>query len=54
MSNIQPQSTDISKVINADILNVGLFKEEFIDLSVTSPPYNVDMPYSSNDDALRL
>jgi len=28
------------------------FTEEFIDLIVTSPPYNVDIQYNSNNDDL--
>lgn len=37
---------------NGDVLNVNLFKEQFIDLIVTSPPYNVGIKYNSNDDEL--
>lgn len=37
---------------NNDILDKNLFKEEFIDLIVTSPPYNVGIEYNSNDDEL--
>ncbi len=39
-------------LINADTRQSHLFSEPFIDLTVTSPPYNVDMPYNSNDDSL--
>ena len=42
----------ICNVINNDSTNQKLFKEAFIDLTVTSPPYNVDMPYGSNNDSL--
>jgi site-specific DNA-methyltransferase (adenine-specific) len=35
-----------------DTLNLHTFTEEFIDLVVTSPPYNVDIQYNSNDDDL--
>ncbi len=40
------------QLITGDSTNSNLFSEPFIDLTVTSPPYNVDMPYGSNDDAL--
>jgi site-specific DNA-methyltransferase (adenine-specific) len=33
-------------------LNPSLFDKEFIDLIVTSPPYNVGIEYNSNDDKL--
>jgi site-specific DNA-methyltransferase (adenine-specific) len=33
-------------------LDEHLFDKEFIDLTVTSPPYNVGIKYKSNDDAL--
>ncbi|MEW5798634.1 MAG: site-specific DNA-methyltransferase [Bacteroidota bacterium] len=33
-------------------LDSNLFNKEFIDLTVTSPPYNVGMEYNSNDDEL--
>ncbi|MEW6508716.1 MAG: site-specific DNA-methyltransferase [Bacteroidota bacterium] len=33
-------------------LNENLFDKEFIDLIVTSPPYNVGIEYKSNDDTL--
>ncbi len=32
-----------SVILNADVLNEDLFNKEFIDLIVTSPPYNVDI-----------
>ncbi len=35
-----------------DILNERLFDKEFIDLIVTSPPYNVGIEYNSNNDEL--
>lgn len=41
-----------STIINADILDPKLFSSEFIDLIVTSPPYNVGIEYDSNDDVL--
>jgi len=37
---------------NSDVLNKNLFKSEFIDLIVTSPPYNLGIEYNSNDDKL--
>jgi len=39
-------------IINSDILKPDLFSDEFIDLIVTSPPYNVGIEYNSNDDEL--
>ncbi|MFM8293227.1 MAG: DNA-methyltransferase [Microcystaceae cyanobacterium] len=36
---------------NANILD-DLFQQEFIDLIVTSPPYNVGLSYNSNNDEL--
>ena len=39
-------------IINNDICNSDLFTGEFIDLIVTSPPYNVGIDYDSNDDTL--
>jgi site-specific DNA-methyltransferase (adenine-specific) len=35
-----------------DVLNQDLFKQQFIDLIVTSPPYNVGIDYNSNNDEL--
>ena len=39
-------------LLNNNILDENLFDEEFIDLIVTSPPYNVGIDYNSNDDEL--
>ncbi|MDR0603416.1 MAG: site-specific DNA-methyltransferase [Bacteroidales bacterium] len=39
-------------LFNNDVLNPYLFNNEFIDLIVTSPPYNVGIDYNSNDDEL--
>jgi site-specific DNA-methyltransferase (adenine-specific) len=39
-----------SAIINGDIFATGEIAEESIDLVVTSPPYNVDIKYSSHDD----
>jgi len=35
---------------NADVLNASLFASPFINLIVTSPPYNVGIEYNSHDD----
>lgn len=35
-----------------DVLKSDTFCEEFADLIITSPPYNVDIQYGSNNDAL--
>uniref|UniRef100_UPI004056192F DNA-methyltransferase n=1 Tax=Alistipes sp. TaxID=1872444 RepID=UPI004056192F len=37
---------------NDDCLDANLFSKEFIDLIVTSPPYNVGIDYNSNDDTM--
>jgi len=37
---------------HGDTLNTKQFDNEFIDLIVTSPPYNVGIDYNSNDDEL--
>ena len=39
-------------IINGDTCKSDLFTGEFIDLIVTSPPYNVGIDYDSNDDTL--
>ncbi|MDE0315868.1 MAG: site-specific DNA-methyltransferase [Candidatus Poribacteria bacterium] len=39
-------------IINEDVLTTRAIEKESIDLIVTSPPYNVDIKYNSNDDAL--
>ena len=36
----------------ADSLDSTLFDDQFIDLTITSPPYNVDLQYGSNNDNL--
>ncbi len=43
---------DSLQIVNADILDVGLFDEEFIDLIVTSPPYNVGIDYETHEDTM--
>jgi site-specific DNA-methyltransferase (adenine-specific) len=39
-------------LFQGDVLNKNLFDKEFIDLIVTSPPYNVDIKYNSHKDDL--
>ena len=39
-------------LFRGDSLDENLFDKEFIDLTVTSPPYNVGIEYNSNDDTL--
>lgn len=39
-------------IINGSVLTTRDIEENSIDLIVTSPPYNVDIKYNSNDDAL--
>lgn len=39
-------------LFQGDVLNSDIFEKEFIDLIVTSPPYNVGIEYSSNNDTL--
>lgn len=39
-------------LFQGDCLNEDLFDREFIDLIVTSPPYNVGIEYNSNNDEL--
>jgi site-specific DNA-methyltransferase (adenine-specific) len=43
---------DFLTLYQGDSTDANLFKEEFIDLIVTSPPYNVGIEYNSNDDTL--
>jgi site-specific DNA-methyltransferase (adenine-specific) len=45
-------STDNTFLYRGDTLFPYTFTEEFIDLVVTSPPYNVDIQYNSNNDGL--
>lgn len=44
--------TDDLTIYNDDILSIKSIKESSIDLIVTSPPYNVDIKYNSNNDKL--
>jgi len=39
-------------IYQGDVLDKDNFKEEFIDLIVTSPPYNVGIDYSSSNDTM--
>lgn len=39
-------------LFNDNVLDNSLFYEEFIDLIITSPPYNVGIDYNSSDDEL--
>lgn len=39
-------------LIQGDCLNTELFDKSFIDIIVTSPPYNVGIEYNSNNDEL--
>lgn len=39
-------------LFHGDTLNDDLFEKQFIDLIVTSPPYNVGINYNSSDDEL--
>lgn len=39
-------------LFQGDVLNPATFDKEFIDLIITSPPYNVDIQYNSNKDNL--
>ncbi len=39
-------------IYKGNVLDKKLFKKQFIDLIVTSPPYNVGIEYNSNDDEL--
>lgn len=39
-------------LFQGDVLNPKTFEKEFIDLIITSPPYNVDIQYNSNKDNL--
>ncbi len=39
-------------IYNDDVSNRNLFEKESFDLTITSPPYNIDIEYSSNSDSL--
>jgi site-specific DNA-methyltransferase (adenine-specific) len=40
------------RIINDDVLATNAIADNSIDLIVTSPPYNVDIPYTSHNDVL--
>jgi len=44
--------TDKITIIQDDFLKTGAIEESSIDLTVTSPPYNVDIHYNSYDDRI--
>ncbi|MCS7052497.1 MAG: site-specific DNA-methyltransferase [Ignavibacterium sp.] len=61
LENIKQDLIDSDKIyleyknillVKSDVLDENLFKKEFIDLIVTSPPYNVDIKYNSHKDNL--
>ncbi len=43
-------NTEALRIYNDDVLTTSCLEENSIDLIVTSPPYNVDIQYSSHDD----
>ena len=45
-------SNQNTTLYNGNVLDENTFKKEFIDLIVTSPPYNVGIEYNSNNDTL--
>lgn len=45
-------ATDFVRICNDDILQTDLVEKESVDVVITSPPYNVEVAYSSHDDAL--
>lgn len=51
--NLKPyfQNQDIT-IYNDDIISIKSIPDSSIDLIVTSPPYNVDIHYNSNDDSI--
>lgn len=52
INNVEGREKEKINIILGDSLDKKLFKKQFIDLTVTSPPYNLDMDYNSNDDNL--
>ena len=44
--------TKNSKLLCDDFLTTGLIDNNSIDLIITSPPYNVDIKYNSNNDGI--
>lgn len=51
MSDLSNDIYDNYKIIVGNSTDRGLFASPFIDLTVTSPPYNVGMQYNSSDDS---
>ena len=45
--------TDTIDLYHADCTDKTLFSEEFIDLTITSPPYNVNKQYNQYDDNMK-
>ena len=45
-------SNEYFKIVHGNVLRTRAVKRESVDLIVTSPPYNVDIDYNSNDDSL--
>ena len=45
-------SNEYFKIVHGNVLQTRAVKRESVDLIVTSPPYNVDIDYNSNDDSL--
>ena len=52
MSCEEYYKTDSQVILQGDFLSCSEIPEESVDLIVTSPPYNVDISYNSNDDDL--
>ncbi len=52
MSATNYYSDKYTKIFHNNVLDKDLFKKPFIDLIVTSPPYNVGLDYEANDDEL--
>ena len=49
---IAQEEKQVCQIIQGNSLDSSLFAKEFIDLTITSPPYNVSMDYNSNDDSI--
>ncbi|MYF53944.1 MAG: site-specific DNA-methyltransferase [Gammaproteobacteria bacterium] len=45
-------AADSQVIFHGDFLTCDQIQEDSVDLIITSPPYNVDIHYNSNDDAL--
>ena len=48
----QKKCIERAELYQGNSLDSSLFNGEFIDLTVTSPPYNLNIDYNSNDDSL--